>query len=169
MSRPLDLSSLPPDLRRAVEQQLAKLPPQAREKLLREGSPMLDRILQKVQGAVPPPLPKVGAGQHVTTAVRQTVAESVEHAKQAASAAAHQVARMAPRGHFNATIRPGDKPGGGRLLLVLLVAALLAAAFWPDAASAVPGVPLAKSALTPVSAQATAGRAGATPATSASK
>ena len=33
---------------------------------------------------------------------------------------------MMPRGHYNATIRPGDNIDGGRWLVVLLVAVLLA-------------------------------------------
>ena len=59
--RPFDLSSLPPEMRRAVEQQLAKLPPQAREKLLREGSPLLEKMLTKLVGTDPPPLPSRSA------------------------------------------------------------------------------------------------------------
>ena len=56
---PLDLNSLPPELRRVVEQQLAKLPPAAREKLLREGSPLVAKMLAKMQAQAggPPPLP----------------------------------------------------------------------------------------------------------------
>lgn len=123
MSTPIDLSRLPPDVRRIVEAQLAKLPPQAREKLLREGSPILDRIIAKVQGAVPPPLPSAGQVRHTAaTAAREAVAQGAENAR----AAAFQIERLRPQGHYNATIRPGDSPGAGRWLLVVFFAALAA-------------------------------------------
>ena len=118
--RPFDLSSLPPEMRRAVEQQLAKLPPQAREKLLREGSPLLEKMLTKLVGTDPPPLPAnaAPAAQHVATAR--------EHAAEAR----RLVTRIAPKGHYNATVRPGDSIGGGRLLMWVLAAAVLIATFW---------------------------------------
>jgi hypothetical protein len=127
--RPIDLSSLPPEVRRLVEQQLAKLPPQAREKLLREGSPIVEKMLAKLQAGGPPPMPGKAS-------VRQGTAAARDAAAHAGTAAAHakdvlrQAARLAPRGHYNETIRPGDNLGGGRWLLVVLVAALVAAYYW---------------------------------------
>ena len=122
--RPFDLSSLPPEMRRAVEQQLAKLPPQAREKLLREGSPLLEKMLTKLVGTDPPPLPANAARQARQAA--QHVATAREHAAEAR----RLVTRIAPKGHYNATVRPGDSIGGGRLLMWVLAAAVLIATFW---------------------------------------
>ena len=125
--RPIDLSTLPPELRRVVEQQLAKLPPAAREKLLREGSPIVERMLAKLQGSVPPPLP---AAAQAAQQPMQHAAGNAAAAAERAREAAHQLARMLPKGHYNATIRPGDGPGLGRWVSMLLVGAVLVAIFW---------------------------------------
>ena len=125
--RPFDLSSLPPEMRRAVEQQLAKLPPQAREKLLREGSPLLEKMLTKLVGTDPPPLPANAARQ--ARQARQA-AQHVATAREHAAEARRLVTRIAPKGHYNATVRPGDSIGGGRLLMWVLAAAVLIATFW---------------------------------------
>ena len=126
--RPFDLSSLPPEMRRAVGQQLAKLPPQAREKLLREGSPLLEKMLTKLVGTDPPPLPANAARQ-----ARQAAGHAAQHvatAREHAAEARRLVTRIAPKGHYNATVRPGDSIGGGRLLMWVLAAAVLIATFW---------------------------------------
>ena len=125
---PLDLNSLPPELRRVVEQQLAKLPPAAREKLLREGSPLVAKMLAKInaQGGGPPPLP----GGRKTQEAVQRAANSVSNAAEKAGNAAHRIERMIPRGHYNATIRPGDAGSGGLWAIVLIAAAVFVALFW---------------------------------------
>lgn len=124
--RPIDLDSLPPDLRRVVEQQLAKLPPAAREKLLREGGAMVEKMLAKVQGGAPPPLP---GGQRTQEAVR-SAANSVAASAERAGEAAHRVTRTVPKGHFNSTIRPGDAGGGSLWAIVLVAAAIGVAIYW---------------------------------------
>jgi hypothetical protein len=127
--RPLDLDSLPPDLRRVVEQQLAKLPPAAREKLLREGSPLVEKMIAKFnagQRGGPPPLP---GGQRTQEAV-QRAANSVSAAAERADRAALRLERMIPRGHYNATIRPGDGSGGGFWAIALVIAAVFVALAW---------------------------------------
>ena len=130
MSNAIDLSTLPPELRHKVEQQLAKLPPGAREKLLREGGPMVRKLIGKLQeaGGGPPPLP--GAGQHGTSHYPPTAAATASAVREKATEAARQVARLLPKGHFNETIRPGDRPGSGRWLLIVLMTSVLIAAFW---------------------------------------
>jgi hypothetical protein len=47
--RPLDLSDLPDPVRATIQRQLDKLPPQLREKLLREGSPILEKAIAKAR------------------------------------------------------------------------------------------------------------------------
>jgi len=47
--REFDLSGLPEPLRSVVGNQLAKMPAPLREKLLREGSPLLDRMIAKAR------------------------------------------------------------------------------------------------------------------------
>lgn len=127
--RPIDLSSLPPDVRRLVEQQLAKLPPQAREKLLREGSPIIEKMLAKLQsGGGPPPLPAAvaRAAQRVTSTGAHTASHSGPHVVRGPEKAP----RATPRGHYNDTIRPGDGGGSGRWMALVLIAAVLVAFYW---------------------------------------
>src|SRR5215207_2831542 len=109
-SRPLDLNSLPPDLRRVVEQQLSKLPPQAREKLLREGSPIVDRMIARLGGAVPPPLPGTASHRPSRESV-QRATQNVQQTAERASDVAERLKRLVPKGHYNATVRPGDGAG----------------------------------------------------------
>ena len=125
--RPLDLSALPPEIRRAVEQQLAKLPPPARERLLREGAPMLEKMIAKMGGTVPPPLPAAARN------ARDAAHHAAQHAHgsvERATDVARRIARPEPKGHYNATIRPGDSFGGGRFLMVMVALVALAWVFW---------------------------------------
>jgi len=126
--RPLDLDSLPPEVRRLVEQQLAKLPPAAREKLMREGSPLVEKMLAKINAGhgSPPPLP---GGRKTQDAV-QRAANSVSAAAERADRAAHRIERMIPRGHYNATIRPGDGGGSGMWVVAMIVALVFVALVW---------------------------------------
>ena len=126
--RPLDLNSLPPELRRVVEQQLAKLPPAAREKLLREGSPLIEKMLAKLQGGSggPPPLPGARKAQEALHRASQNVNTAAERV----ATAAHKIERILPHGHYNGTIRPGDGVGSGRWAIVFLLAAVGAWFLW---------------------------------------
>ena len=49
MSAKVDLSSVPEPMRSMLLNQLAKMPPTLREKLLQEGSPLLDRMIAKAR------------------------------------------------------------------------------------------------------------------------
>lgn len=126
--RPIDLDRLPPELRRVVEQQLAKLPPAAREKLLREGSPLIEKMLAKMQGGAggPPPLP----GARQAQAAAQRASHNVSTAAERVATVAHKIERIVPHGHYNGTIRPGDGVGGGRWAIVVLLVAVGAWMFW---------------------------------------
>ena len=125
--RPFDLSALPPEIRRAVEQQLSKLPPQARERLLREGAPMLEKMVATLGGA-PPPLPAATRSARVA---ERSAAQHAHGSIERATDVARRHARPAPKGHYNATIRPGDSFGGGRFLMVMAALVALAWVFWP--------------------------------------
>ena len=125
--RPLDLSALPPEMRRAVEQQLAKLPPQARERLLREGSPLVEKMIAKMGGVAPPPLP--AAARNARDAARHA-AQEVHGSVERATDLARRHARIEPKGHYNATVRPGDTFGGGRFLMVVVALVALFWVFW---------------------------------------
>ena len=125
--RPLDLDSLPPELRRVVEQQLAKLPPAAREKLLREGSPLIEKMMAKVKaGGGPPPQPGGRKAQEAVHNAAQGVSAAAERAERAAG----RIERMIPRGHYNATIRPGDSGGVGGWVVGVIVFVGLIAFLW---------------------------------------
>jgi hypothetical protein len=114
----LDLSDLPPEVRQKVEYGLAKLSPEVRKQWLEKGSPLLERLVAgaSVAAGNPPPLPaKPGAARQAATAARAA-------ARDDASAPVHNH-RSAPHGHYNDTIRPGDRAGGTRWILIALAIA----------------------------------------------
>lgn len=86
----IDLSSLPPAIRQQIEAGLAKLPPEARRELLEKGSPMLEKAIARAK------------------AKTATAQAAMVHGSGAHSGP-HTVAAREYRGHYNGTIRPGDR------------------------------------------------------------
>lgn len=118
----LDLSSLPPEVRQKVEAGLARLSPEARKQWLEKGSPLLDRLVAGVQatGAQPPQLPP-----------RISVKFTGPRPKGSDSTSTPAIARrLPPSGHYNDTIRPGDRPGITRWVLMCLALFGLLAYYW---------------------------------------
>lgn len=114
----LDLSSLPPEIRRKVEAGLAKLTPEMRQHLQTQGSPILAKMIANAGGRPnkgPPPLPTAtGTASQVMDRVTPV------HAPH------HLNPRSKPHGHYNDTVRPGDSsslrwfPAAVVIALVLL-------------------------------------------------
>lgn len=103
----IDLSQLPPQVRQQVEQMLAKMPAEMRKQVLE--SPMLRKIVERVEKE----LRSANAPQRVEAA--KAVAKKAAHA-------AHAIAqRPPPRGHYNATIQPGDRVSLQRWVILLMV------------------------------------------------
>lgn len=83
------LASLPAGLRTTLETQLAKLPPEQLDEFLKRGSPMLDKLLGRAEQA----------------RSRADIRKPVESAfKQAQTP-------IKPVGHYNQTVQAGDRPG----------------------------------------------------------
>lgn len=91
----IDLSQLPPQVRQQVEQMLAKLPPEMRKQVL--DSPMIKKLVDRAEKELR----------------NANLPQRIEAAKSAATQTARTTAtiaqRMAPRGHYNSTIQPGDR------------------------------------------------------------
>jgi len=131
MTGKIDLSSLPPEIRRKVEAVLAKLPPEVRRQWEAQGSPMLAKLVSGLAGKAtsvrgPPPLPGAGARpkpQRATAQAGRTATADVSPPRDAPARAQALIGRTPPRGHYNETIAPGDRPG---LLQRLLLGAAIA-------------------------------------------
>ena len=83
--KPIDLSGLPEPLRKKIQSQLARLPPEMQQELLAKGSPILDKAIERAsQGAA-----------------------SVTGAKRAWENTG--ILPSGYSGHYNNTIRPGDR------------------------------------------------------------
>ncbi len=121
MSNPqgVDLSSLPPEIRRKVEAGLAKLSPEMRRQFEQQGSPLLAKLVAnvaaKAHGAKPPPIPNQPA--------RSRGMDLPEHAPH------HVNPRSTPYGHYNDTIRPGDGASLRWLPIVIAITLVLVAWF----------------------------------------
>lgn len=123
----LDLSKLPPEIRRKVETGLAKLPPEMRRQWEDQGSPALARLVSglaaSTQGKVGPPpipgLPKLPGGKQPASASTASQVPSRTPAK--------LITRSTPRGHYNDTIRPGDRLTLGSWPVWVFVAAVVIA------------------------------------------
>ena len=102
----LDLSKLPPEIRRKVEAGLARLPPEVRKQWEEQGSPLLAKLVSnamaKAGGAKPPPLPNAKAPAPPKRPGGMDLPDHPPH---------HTSPRSTPRGHYNDTVRPGDGPG----------------------------------------------------------
>jgi hypothetical protein len=115
----IDLSGLPPEIRRKVEAGLARLSPEMRQHWEQQGSPLLAKLVANAGGKLPrttpPPIPKAAAAPR-TTGGMDLPAHPPHHVNP----------RSAPRGHYNDTIRPGDGQSLRWLPLIILVSVGLA-------------------------------------------
>ena len=137
MSGKLDLASLPPEIRQKVEAGLAKLSPDVRRQWEAQGSPMLDRLVTRLAGKLatnraPPALPAALSeripGAIATAAALRPGGGTVSSARDLPPSPPSVIQRTPPRGHYNDTVAPGDRPGGlQRVLLGLVVAGVI---FW---------------------------------------
>lgn len=128
LPRGIDLSGLPPEVRRKVEIGLAKLSPEMRQQWEQQGSPMLAKLVSGLAASAqghsgPPPIPKKGtrsapAPKPATTTTRPGGMDLPVHAPH------HLNPRSIPRGHYNDTIRPGDGRGFGSWPIWVFVAAV---------------------------------------------
>jgi hypothetical protein len=116
-SSTVDLSRIPEPMRSMLLKQMEKMPVQMREKLLREGSPLLDRVMAKAR--------------------ERQVAQDMEDAKPPASdASSISPARIRTVRQSSGsaaplrvqTVSPGDVANGGTWLFVCVV--VLAGAVW---------------------------------------
>lgn len=85
----IDLSSLPPAIRQQIEAGLAKLPPEARKELLEKGSPMLEKAIARAKAK--------------SAAVHSNASAGGAHS------GPHTVHAREYRGHYNGTVRAGDR------------------------------------------------------------
>jgi hypothetical protein len=110
----LDLSMLPEPARSLLRRQLEKMPVQMREQLLRQGSPLLDRVIARARE-------------------REGAPEEVLHATDASSISPDRI-QTVRHGSGSAaplrvqTVSPGDAASGGTWLLVCAI--VLAGAIW---------------------------------------
>ena len=110
----IDLSKIPEPMRSMLLKQLEKMPMQMREQVLREGSPLLDRVIAKArerEGAKVASLPATDASSISPDRI-QTVRQS------SGTSAPRRVQ----------TVSPGDAGRGGTWLFVCAV--VLAGAIW---------------------------------------
>jgi len=85
--KPIDLSSLPEPLRRKLQAQLERLPPEMQKELLARGSPVLDKIIDRASQEMPG-----GADAAVKRAWQNTGVLPGNYS-----------------GHYNNTVQPGDR------------------------------------------------------------
>ena len=88
----LDLSGLPEVLRKKVQEQLDRMSPEMQQQFLEKSRPMLNRAMD---------------------AANVLQKKGVE--------AVHQSHRVQPRGHYNATIQPGDRGSNTIIKLIAFV------------------------------------------------
>ena len=106
----IDLSALPLSVRQQVEAGLAKLPPEMRQKLLEEGSPLLTKAIERA------------------TARAATVSKSTIATTAASEASSPAMAATSANGQYSRTVMPGDRLGLSGWLVVIVAVALLA--YW---------------------------------------
>ena len=119
----VDLSSVPEPMRTMLLKQLDKMPASMREQVLREGSPMLDRLVAKARERA-----SVG-----TSALPQSAAESKPVRMGADRAGPDRITTVRNYSGSSApgrvqTVSPGDSASHGLWLLVSAVA--LIGAIW---------------------------------------
>jgi hypothetical protein len=113
----MDLSGLPPEIRQKVEERLAALTPEVRERWEKSGVAKLAKLfgggLASGQ-SLPPPVP--GPSPRSAWRPSQELPANT---------------RREVQGHYNDTIRPGDNPGLIRgVFAVAIVLAAIALAYW---------------------------------------
>jgi hypothetical protein len=86
----IDLSGLPDALRQKVQAQLNQMTPEKQKEFLQKAQPMLSRAKDAIKHADSP-----------SAATKQAGTESLREML--------EKARLTPHGHFNQTIRPGDR------------------------------------------------------------
>jgi len=92
----LDLSGLPEVLRKKVQDQLNRMSPEMQQEFLKKSRPMLNRAM-----------------------------DTAKNVEKKGIEAIHQSHRPQPRGHYNATIQPGDSGSNQFLKLVAFVVAAM--------------------------------------------
>jgi hypothetical protein len=127
----VDLSDLPPEIRRKVEIGLAKLSPEMRKQLEQQGAPMLAKLVSRMaasaQGKGPPPIPQASGWSKPKSAANQNKTSSPGGMDLPAHAPHHLNPRSKPHGHYNDTIRPGDRRALGSWPVWVFVAAIVIA------------------------------------------
>ncbi|MFY2763558.1 hypothetical protein [Arenimonas sp. MALMAid1274] len=119
----LDLSNLPEEIRGRVEMALMKLPPDQRQQFLKHGSPLLNRMINKIEQSAGT---RPGAGQHTGRGGPPPLPSRIETPTRGETPSRPvTIARQAPSGHYNQTIQPGDRAGFGLLWVVLPVVVAL--------------------------------------------
>ncbi|MEO8743408.1 MAG: hypothetical protein ABI365_09480 [Lysobacteraceae bacterium] len=114
----IDLSSIPEPMRSMLLRQIDKMPASMREQLLREGSPMLDRLIAKARV-------RTSSG---TAALSQSAAETKSVSTRTARVqTVRSVSGTAATSRVQ-TVRPGDSASHGPWLLVSAIA--LIGAIW---------------------------------------
>lgn len=122
MNQPsLDLSNLPADIRGRVEMALLKLPPEQRQQFLKHGSPLLNKLVARVEQSTRSP---GGTSQRTSSAPPPLPTHTATPSKPI------NFARQVPSGHFNQTVQPGDRRGLGMLWLVVAAIAVTLAWNW---------------------------------------
>lgn len=111
----IDLASVPEPVRSMLLKQLEKMPAPMRERLLREGSPMLDRVIAKARADATNVAPPSSASDasHAGPDRIQTVRRS---------SGTHAPIRVQ-------TVSPGDSTNGGMWLVAFVVALAVAGYF----------------------------------------
>ena len=111
----IDLASVPEPVRSMLLKQLDKMPAPMRERLLREGSPMLDRVIAKARADAANGVPPASAADasHASPDRIQTVRQS---------SGTHAPIRVQ-------TVSPGDATNGGLWLVAFVVALAIAGYF----------------------------------------
>ena len=120
----IDLSSVPEPMRSMLLKQLARFPDGMREQLLREGSPLLDRVIAKAReraGVETAALPASAAESDPThSGADRGNADRVQTVRNNSGAAAPLRVQ---------TVSPGDSVNGGIWLVAFAIAAVVAGYF----------------------------------------
>jgi len=100
------LERVPAELRARLLESLAKLPPPMLEKLLEHGSPLMDKVLARLEQSLPP-----AAGDPEVQALQPKPNSFV--------------AGNAPSGHYNKTVQRGDSLSLRTLVVAIIVVGVL--------------------------------------------